>query len=99
MRPNSNPMWKNDNVKMSSMMNASSSVEKPKAVGQLWRSNGKCPKGTIPIRRTSKEDVLRATSFKSYAKKKRFSTVDQPNSVNPDMDDPRIHEVTFSPMH
>ncbi|KAI7724585.1 hypothetical protein M8C21_015446, partial [Ambrosia artemisiifolia] len=38
----------------------------------LWHSKGKCPKGTIPIRRTKKEDVLRASSVDSYGKKKSF---------------------------
>ncbi|CAH9070959.1 unnamed protein product [Cuscuta europaea] len=32
-------------------------------VSQLWHNNGKCPLGTIPIRRTKEEDVLRAGSM------------------------------------
>ncbi|EYU39272.1 hypothetical protein MIMGU_mgv1a0125391mg, partial [Erythranthe guttata] len=36
------------------------------SISQLWHMNGKCPQETIPIRRTKKEDVLRATSVKRY---------------------------------
>ncbi|KAJ0724863.1 putative neprosin [Helianthus annuus] len=56
MKPNYYPNWIN---KMSS--EASSSLT------QLWHSKGKCPKGTIPIIRTKKEDVL--NSVKIYRKK------------------------------
>ncbi|KAM0004467.1 putative neprosin activation peptide [Helianthus debilis subsp. tardiflorus] len=56
MKPNSHPNWIN---KMSSK--ASSSLT------QLWHSKGKCPKGTIPVIRTKKEDVL--NSVKIYRKK------------------------------
>lgn len=63
------------------------STEKAKVssypIKQLWHSNGKCPEGTIPIRRTNKDDVLRASSVKRYGKKKRRSFV-QPRSVDPD---------------
>eukprot|EP00249_Psilotum_nudum_P000679 c12771_g1_i1 orf=597-1862(+) len=36
---------------------------------QLWHSAGKCPKGTIPIRRTTEEDILRAKVAKNYGRK------------------------------
>ncbi|KAL8241715.1 hypothetical protein R6Q59_012017 [Mikania micrantha] len=52
------------------------------SISQLWHSNGECPKGTIPIRRTKKEDILRATSIKSYGKKKSFF-FGQPSSIKP----------------
>ncbi|KAK4772762.1 hypothetical protein SAY86_014537 [Trapa natans] len=38
-------------------------------VRQLWRVNGRCPENTIPVRRTKKDDVLRASSVKRYGKK------------------------------
>ncbi|KAI7724589.1 hypothetical protein M8C21_015450 [Ambrosia artemisiifolia] len=60
MKPDYHPNWINiDENKMS--RGASSSLT------QLWHSNGECPKGTIPIRRTTKEDVL--NSVKIYRKK------------------------------
>ena len=40
-------------------------------INQLWHSNGKCPKGTIPIVRIN------------YGKKKRNLPVDQPNFIDP----------------
>ncbi|KAK3024149.1 hypothetical protein RJ639_042833 [Escallonia herrerae] len=36
---------------------------------QLWHKSGSCPKGTIPIRRTRKKDVLESNKFRSYGRK------------------------------
>ncbi|XP_068652613.1 protein neprosin-like [Aristolochia californica] len=36
---------------------------------QLWRRNGSCPDGTIPIRRVSKSAVLRAPSPEKFGRK------------------------------
>ncbi|KAL3615873.1 hypothetical protein CASFOL_040167 [Castilleja foliolosa] len=60
------------------------SKEGEKPITQLWHLNGMCPEDTIPIRRTKKEDVLRASSVKRYGKKKRKSIL-QPNSADPDL--------------
>ncbi|KAI4303034.1 hypothetical protein MLD38_038714 [Melastoma candidum] len=39
---------------------------------QAWHVNGtRCPKGTVPIRRTNVDDVLRAKSLCEYGKKKK----------------------------
>ncbi|KAD6118959.1 hypothetical protein E3N88_10230 [Mikania micrantha] len=40
---------------------------------QLWSesSNGFCPEGSVPIRRTSENDVLRATSIRRFGRKIR----------------------------
>ena len=39
---------------------------------QLWSMNGEnCPEGTVPIRRTTEEDMLRATSFQMFGRKVR----------------------------
>ncbi|CAK9138585.1 unnamed protein product [Ilex paraguariensis] len=39
---------------------------------QLWRDSGEsCPEGTIPIRRTTENDVLRASSIRRYGRKIR----------------------------
>ncbi|CAL5189023.1 unnamed protein product [Lathyrus oleraceus] len=39
---------------------------------QLWRSSGEsCPEGTIPIRRTTEQDMLRANSINTFGKKLR----------------------------
>ncbi|CAI8587560.1 unnamed protein product [Vicia faba] len=39
---------------------------------QLWRSSGEsCPEGTIPIRRTTEQDMLRANSINTFGRKLR----------------------------
>ncbi|XP_076941719.1 protein neprosin-like [Bidens hawaiensis] len=53
------------------------------SINQLWHSYGKCPKGTIPIIRTKKEDVLRPDSIKGYGKRKKSIPVAQQSSVEP----------------
>lgn len=46
---------------------------KPKPITQLWHMNGRCPEGTIPVRRIKKEDLMRASSVSTFGKKKRAS--------------------------
>lgn len=37
---------------------------------QLWAESGEsCPEGTVPIRRTTEKDVLRASSIGRYGRK------------------------------
>ncbi|XP_047311718.1 uncharacterized protein LOC124915104 [Impatiens glandulifera] len=37
---------------------------------QLWKRSGEsCPKGTVPIRRTTEKDILRASSTRSFGRK------------------------------
>ena len=39
---------------------------------QLWTDSGEaCPEGTIPIRRTREEDILRASSIRRFGRKPR----------------------------
>ncbi|PIN25171.1 hypothetical protein CDL12_02114 [Handroanthus impetiginosus] len=57
----------------------------PKPITQLWHMNGRCPEGTIPIRRTKKEDVLRASTIKDYGKKNQKS-IPRPTSAAPEPD-------------
>ncbi|KAJ0735536.1 putative neprosin [Helianthus annuus] len=98
MRPNYKPNWINNNnnndIKVSSMMNPSKDGElssEKEIMTQLWNSHGKCPKGTIPVRRTKKEDVLRASSVKRYGKKSS-STFAQLNSIDPDLINQNGHQ-------
>ncbi|XP_020574765.1 uncharacterized protein LOC110020846 isoform X2 [Phalaenopsis equestris] len=53
------------------------------SIAQLWHQSGRCPKGTVPIRRTRREDILRASSVKRYGKKKQRS-VPRPFLAEPD---------------
>ncbi|KAL3622385.1 hypothetical protein CASFOL_033796 [Castilleja foliolosa] len=53
-----------------------------KAKSQLWHSKGSCPAGTIPIRRTRKDDLLRgASSIKKYGTKSKKS-IARPTSTS-----------------
>ncbi|GJN22944.1 hypothetical protein PR202_gb10554 [Eleusine coracana subsp. coracana] len=79
MRPNYHPEGLYDESK--SNVASNSNEEKPKV--QLWHQNGRCPKDTVPIRRTKKDDLLRASSMRRYGRKGH--TTANPMSVNPTM--------------
>lgn len=50
---------------------------------QTWHLNGFCPEGTIPVRRTFAEDLMRADSPKQYGKKSHSTArFDQKPDVN-----------------
>ncbi|XP_027157801.1 uncharacterized protein LOC113759425 [Coffea eugenioides] len=61
MAPNYHPEILLDKSKMSNFELQRKHHTRP--IAQLWQLNGKCPKGTIPIRRTKKDDFLRARSI------------------------------------
>ncbi|CAA7025955.1 unnamed protein product [Microthlaspi erraticum] len=46
---------------------------------QIWSKSGNCPKGTIPVRRVSREDISRASSPYHFGKKthQRYSFLDK----------------------
>ncbi|CAL4982598.1 unnamed protein product [Urochloa decumbens] len=41
----------------------------PGPITQTWHQNGNCPDNTVPIRRTTEEDILRASSVGRYGMK------------------------------
>lgn len=88
LRPNFHPEGLFSDKKVSS----SSSNEKSKPITQLWHLNGRCPEGTIPIRRTKKDDLLRASSIKTYGRKNN-RTIPQPRSADPDLINESGHQV------
>ncbi|XP_031501584.1 uncharacterized protein LOC116265178 isoform X1 [Nymphaea colorata] len=45
---------------------------------QTWHKTGHCPRGTVPIRRTSADDILRAKSIFHYGKKTVLRPTDRP---------------------
>lgn len=93
MRPTYHPEGLFDESKAAS---SSAAKERANPVNQLWHQNGKCPENTIPIRRTKRDDVLRASSVKRYGKKKQ-RTVPQPRSAAPDLINQSGHQVKFLP--
>ncbi|KAL5196689.1 hypothetical protein ABZP36_000201 [Zizania latifolia] len=65
MRPAYHPEGLYDDARRS----VSSSSAGEKQMLQLWHQNGRCPEGTVPIRRTKKDDLLRASSLRQYGRK------------------------------
>lgn len=60
---------------------------------QLWHVNGtSCPKGTVPIRRNTMSDVLRAKSLFDFGKKRRSIHLDR-RTEKPDALGTNGHEV------
>ncbi|CAA2986122.1 Hypothetical predicted protein [Olea europaea subsp. europaea] len=86
MRPSYHPEGIFNENKMSTGPN-----ERTDSITQLWHMNGKCPEDTIPIRRTKREDVLRASSVKRYGKKKH-RTIPKPKSADPDLTNESGHQ-------
>ncbi|XP_037496896.1 uncharacterized protein LOC105650315 isoform X2 [Jatropha curcas] len=78
MRPNFYPKGLFNESKVS----FDEDVRNSKPIVQLWHLNGRCPEGTIPIRRTKKDDISRATSVKNFGRKKHL-TFPQPRSAEP----------------
>lgn len=76
MRPNFHPEGKTFGE---SKIKASSNS---KPITQLWHKNGRCSEGTIPIRRTKKDDILRASSVQKFGKKNQRS-IPQPKPAKP----------------
>ncbi|XP_022965031.1 uncharacterized protein LOC111464977 isoform X2 [Cucurbita moschata] len=57
---------------------------------QLWRQTGEsCPKGTVPIRRTTEQDILRASSVQRFGRKPiksvRRDSSDSGHEVSPEL--------------
>ncbi|KAL0903656.1 hypothetical protein M5K25_028048 [Dendrobium thyrsiflorum] len=95
-RPSFHPEAQYDESKLASKLSSSSQKKQSsKQISQLWHKNGRCPENTIPIRRTKEEDVLRATSLKSYGKKKH-RTIPFPLSSDPDLINENGHEHAIS---
>ncbi|VVA97502.1 unnamed protein product [Arabis nemorensis] len=86
MRPNYHPEGLFDDNKVSAK-----AKEKETHIPQLWHRYGKCSGGTIPMRRTREDDVLRASSVKRFGKKKH-RTVPIPKSADPDLINQNGHQ-------
>ncbi|WJX35342.1 hypothetical protein P8452_23349 [Trifolium repens] len=54
---------------LESQSSSTSTTNASTEVYQTWKKSGSCPKGTVPIRRTKKEDLLRASSLDRFGKK------------------------------
>uniref|UniRef100_A0A0C9RRT3 TSA: Wollemia nobilis Ref_Wollemi_Transcript_18594_2027 transcribed RNA sequence n=1 Tax=Wollemia nobilis TaxID=56998 RepID=A0A0C9RRT3_9CONI len=68
------------------------------AMPQVWHQNGECPSETIPIRRTRKRDILRASSIENFGRKNSsFGRPAQPKSADPDLlnESGHQHAITY----
>ncbi|CAL5380747.1 unnamed protein product [Camellia sinensis] len=71
------PLLKNHTIQMRPSYHPESDEGISKSITQLWHLNGRCPEGTIPIRRTKKKEILRASSIKSFGRK-QHGTIPEP---------------------
>lgn len=53
--------------------------EQPEDIAQPWQLAGNCPENTIPIKRITKEDLLRVDYIKTYGEKTCCSNISQPH--------------------
>lgn len=68
------------------------------ALPQLWHQSGGCPSQTVPIRRTNKQDILRASNIERFGRKKPLSARPPgPKSADPDLlnESGHQHAITF----
>lgn len=63
---------------------------------QMWHRNGtRCPKGTVPIRRSTEHDVLRAKSLFDFGKKQHRRIPLHRRADAPDVVSGNGHEVGY----
>ncbi|CAF2163201.1 unnamed protein product [Brassica rapa subsp. narinosa] len=83
-----NPLFKNHTIQMrpssypKGWNKEASKTQNHSMVMQLWTINGKCPKNSIPIIRTRRENILQAESVERYGRKDPNS-LPQPKPTNP----------------
>lgn len=53
---------------------------------QVWQRSGKCPEGTIPVRRIQKRELLKAHSIDEYGRKKPSFSHRQVGHLNQSID-------------
>lgn len=65
-----------------------------KGAWQTWHRNGtRCPRGTVPVRRSTAHDVLRAKSLFDFGKKQRAPALARRQPDAPDVVSGNGHEV------
>ena len=53
---------------------------------QVWQKSGRCPEGTIPVRRIQRRDLLKAHSIEEYGRKKPSFSHRQVGQLNENLD-------------
>ncbi|EOA28644.1 hypothetical protein CARUB_v10024866mg [Capsella rubella] len=67
-----------------------------KAITQVWHQNGECPQNTVAIRRTTREEILRAKTIESFGKKTHQSTPGGHEHAIMDSGDGRFYGTQFA---
>jgi len=65
---------------------------------QVWQKSGSCPKGTIPVRRIRKRELLKAPSIDEFGRKKPSFSNRKANQLNQNIDSfvqLQNHSVSF----
>ncbi|KAL9844117.1 putative neprosin [Arabidopsis thaliana] len=87
------PLLKNHTIQMrpkSDSTRDKTGGNKTDIIHQLWRTKGECPKNTIPIRRRTRDDLLRSDSIETHGRKNP-PTISPTTSHLPD-DQTEVHE-------
>ncbi|XP_054813503.1 uncharacterized protein LOC129314161 [Prosopis cineraria] len=65
------PKLKNHKIQMRPTFHPkATNFSKSNPIAQMWYQSGNCPKGTVRLRRTTEDDVMRADSIKQYSKRR-----------------------------
>ncbi|EPS58032.1 hypothetical protein M569_16785, partial [Genlisea aurea] len=73
----------------------SSTTHRAEESFQLWSTNDEfCPEGTIPMRRTTETDFLRASSFTRFGKKKTIRPIRRDSSTSNNVHEHAVGYVT-----
>lgn len=91
MRPNFHP--EGQVFDDSKLTRRKGKADKNPPITQLWHLKGRCPEGTVPIRRTKEEDILRSSSVELFGKKNNKSIPQPPKSADLDLISQIGHEV------
>lgn len=91
MRPNFHP--EGQVFDDSKLTRGKGKADKNPPITQLWHLKGRCPEGTVPIRRTKEEDILRSSSVELFGKKNNKSIPQPPKSADLDLISQIGHEV------
>lgn len=78
--------------------NGKNANESLSVTSQVWQKSGKCGKGTIPVRRIRKRELLKAHSIEEYGRKKPSFSHHQHAELNKNLDSfvqLKNHSVSF----
>ncbi|GKF74534.1 DNA-directed RNA polymerase, partial [Tanacetum coccineum] len=91
MRSMTKQEQEDDNVKSANTSKSQGYIRR--GAWQMWHRKGqRCPKGTVPVRRSTVHDVLRANSLYDFGKKQRSNVPFARRADAPDVVSGNGHE-------